>query len=216
MRIIEVGMHHAEDTKRFFEIFEECTVWGFEPDPRNIERINEWINNEFAQSDHVLNTGLHQLGVFEIAASNRYESDVNFYLSDSDEKWDYSSSLNPPDQHLKRFPWISFDKSIKVKVNTIDNLIPYYKFYFDLLWIDAQGHDLEVIEGAQETLKKTKVLKFEKPIGMYKNESSLNKLNEFLDKKWTIYKEKDGDIIMFNSKVCPPGFPRYLEQKGVY
>lgn len=198
--IIEIGMHHGEDTLKFRNLFPDSLIIGFEPDPRCAEII---------KSKNIKN-----LEFFKCALSDK-KGEMIFYQSDSQDGWDGSGSLKKPKEHLKRFPHIDFDKSVTVPVTTLDFVLAMLVNDFeevllprdeviDLIWIDVQGSEKDVFKGALNTLKRTKYIHFEVYDGveMYENQPTLKEIMNQLGPDWIIIGDDgEGNKIVENINV---------------
>jgi len=144
--IVEVGAHYGEDSVKLLDVC-GATVYCFEPDPRNIAIIKQYIGTK--------------IKLYEYAVSNK-NGEAEFYQS-------YNPDVTP--KMLKKYSWIDKKDYIKLKlnssgasslksgyrfvsdhitVNTIrleDWIIKHKILSIDLLWIDVQGAECEVIEG---------------------------------------------------------------------
>lgn len=184
--IVEVGMHHGEDTLKFREIFPESFIIGFEPDPRCIDEINRLKLTNF---------------IMIRAAVSSVNGRSYFYQSDSSDGWDGSGSIKKPKEHLNRFPHIYFTKGIPVTTLSLDYALNEYlnppfedkpffssKETIDLLWVDVQGAERDVFIGAKNTLKRTKYLHFEvyNDVEMYEGQPTLRELMDELGDDWKI------------------------------
>lgn len=139
--VIEIGAHHGEDSEHFLNMFKNCHLYLFEPDPRCIKKIKEKnLNCE----------------LFEGVVSDSTE-DVLFFQSSGIFDWDGSGSIATPKKHKEIFPDILFKNEILVKSTTLDE---YFKGvpFIDLIWMDVQGAERKVFDGGEETLKKTKCI----------------------------------------------------------
>lgn len=187
--IVEVGMHHGEDTERFLKYFPECAVWGFEPDPRCISKIK--LKN-FPESVQLIE-----------AAASSVNGKSTFFQSDSKDGWDHSGSLHEPKEHLHVFPHINFDKRIVVPTVRLDDIIldEIKKQRVDLIWIDAQGHEYEVLKGALQLLKQTKYLYFEvSDVEYYKGQKKLDDIQHLIGGAWRLINgQMDGNALMENT-----------------
>ncbi len=147
--VLEIGSHNGSDSKEFLDEFNKIRLYCFEPDPRSIKKFKKRINDK-------------KCSLNEIALSNR-KGYLEFYLSENvrdSEKGSDSSSLKKPKEHLEKFPWIKFEKKIKVPTDTLDNWVKKNKIKrIDFIWADVQGAEKELILGGKETLnKKTKYI----------------------------------------------------------
>ena len=167
--IVEIGAHHGEDTEAFLREYPEAFVCAIEADPRCIIKLKERLGNH------------PRCRIYECAISN-VNGESDWYQSggfhNGQEDWDYSSSLLKPKCHLDVFPTCTFDKIIQVKTNTLDSII---KQPVDFLWMDVQGAEHLVFDGAKETLKQTRYIYTEcEEIEMYEGEKNLEGLSTIL------------------------------------
>lgn len=198
--IIEIGMHHGEDTEIFKKLFPDCSIIGFEPDKRCAEII---LKKEFDGFEF-----------FRCALSNKNDT-AFFYESNSNEGWDGSGSIKKPKKHKEIFPHISFDHGYIVPTLTLDSALstylsdldyphPIVSNTIDLIWIDVQGAEKDVLEGAKRTLEKTKYLHFEiyDGIEMYEGQPTLKDIMDTLGPNWSIVGDDgEGNKIAENKSV---------------
>jgi len=142
--ILEIGANNGKDSLEFLNEFKKIELHCFEPDPRQIKNFKSRIIDKRCT--------LHEIGL-----SNQ-KGIFKFYLSESKDPTknaNDSSSLKKPKKHLKRFPWISFKKDIKIKTETLDSWTKKNKIKeIDFIWADVQGTEKELIEGGLNTLNK--------------------------------------------------------------
>ena len=146
--IVEIGAHYGEDSIALLKAFPNATLHIFEADPRCIVKLQENVKctvHECAISDKNGLVDWYQSGGKVGHFENCYETD----------DWDESSSLLKPTGHLQIFPFIKFNKVIKVQSCTLDSFL--FKS-IDLIWMDVQGAEHLVFEGAKETLKRTRYI----------------------------------------------------------
>jgi len=152
--IVEVGAHYGEDSVRFTEAFEDCTVYCFEPDPRNVAVFKKYVNN----------SNIH---LFECALSSE-EGTAEFYQSFQDleneqvpDKYDWISPEDYRDYNinssgassLKKGYEHALKKTVTVTTKRFDNwMVENDLTHVDLLWIDVQGAEEQVIDGASTEL----------------------------------------------------------------
>jgi FkbM family methyltransferase len=86
-----------------------------------------------------------------------------------------SSSLREITPHL--FPEIKF-YPIEVETTTLDNEV--VAECIDLIWMDVQGAELEVLQGATESLKRTKMVSIEFHESQYCGASSAKDVRDLL------------------------------------
>lgn len=147
--IVEIGCNDGKDSREFLNTFKDIKLYCFEPDPRFIEIFKKNIKDK-------------RCLLYEQAISDK-EGEDYFYISESKDpsmKGEDSSSIKRPKDHLKKFPWIKFEKKIKIRTTTLDKWINKNKIKkIDFIWADVQGAEKELILGGKNTLK-TKVRYF--------------------------------------------------------
>ncbi len=159
--ILEIGSHLGTDTVNFRKNFPSAEIICFEPDPRSREIFKKYHANI-------------RVKLFPYAVSNKNQ-ETEFYQAFSKDT----------EQHtLKKYSWINPDdilknelsrcgasslkkghdavanaKQIKIKSIRLDDWAIENKIsHIDLLWMDVQGAEKEVIEGAENLLKNTKYI----------------------------------------------------------
>lgn len=91
-----------------------------------------------------------------------------------------SSSILEAGTHLASYPKITFDTKETVKIDKLDNIL-FPRALYNVLNIDVQGYELQVLIGAQETLKDIDVIFTEINVGeVYKGCAKLPELDDFL------------------------------------
>lgn len=160
--IIEIGAYDGKDTRNFLGVFPRSKVFSFEPDPRNIKRIKELSENQST----LWGCG-DRYKLIEEAIGNVdgptifYESHgVPTWLKETTiTDWSGSGSLNKPKGHLNAHPDIPFGKGISIFGRRLDTFIEQEGIKdIDLIWADVNGAERKFLEGAKETLKRTKYL----------------------------------------------------------
>ena len=91
-----------------------------------------------------------------------------------------SSSVLEPAHHLEQYPQIKFDKKETVKIVRLDDE-EFPREEYNFLNIDVQGYELEVLRGAEETLKHIDIIISEvNRAEMYKGCARIEDIDEFL------------------------------------
>ena len=149
--ILDIGSWHLEQSIELSAVFPNSKIYAFEPVP-------ESYNNCVHKSRYFNN-----ISVFNVALTN-FCGKTSFYPIDTD----VSPDKNIGASSLLKFKdglngsffnqcWIQ--KEIKVEASTLDswakkNIIGS----IDIAWIDVQGAELQLFQGADEVLSKTKVI----------------------------------------------------------
>ena len=178
--IVEVGSHWGQDTVRFMQAFKNVDIYSFEPNPISAQ-INEMLVKSALNGDRMkildeeLTFGKVNFELYQAAVSNQ-SGLVDFFCTyrDVEERdkldsnrvlvgnvvLDYDVFSSP---HVIAADGSSLNrllkdedlfKTIKVSTITLDEWNSKTQVdKIDLLWVDVQGHERSVIEGAKETLK---------------------------------------------------------------
>ena len=158
--IIEIGAHYGEDTLRFLEVFPDCTVYCFEPDPRNIKIFKKYVDSD-------------KVKLFETALCEE-NGEAKFFQSFKD----YTDRTVPD-----KYDWISIEDYQNEKLNnsgssslkrgyahTLDNYVVVETERFDewhsrhnvgevdLVWLDVQGAERDVLSGMGDAIKNIKFI----------------------------------------------------------
>ena len=136
--IVEAGAHTGTDTAAMARRWRRAQIHAFEPVPDVYDRL-EGRTRQFAN--------VYRYSI-ALAASAGTEQ---MYVSGGES--DGSSSLLAPDDHLRSHPGVRFDQQISVETSTLDEWsasrgVPTV----DLLWLDAQGAELDILRGGQGLL----------------------------------------------------------------
>lgn len=130
--IFDVGAFDAADYMERCKNNAECHVYAFEPQPIMIEKIRQAA------------TGLPNFHLFEGAVSN-FTGKAKFYLSGGG-----AGGLSSLRNYVQSEQWgkKKFDVHIPVNVITLKDFIEQNKIErIDYLHVDAQGADLDVLNG---------------------------------------------------------------------
>ena len=205
--IVEVGAHYGEDSVRFTETFKNCTVYCFEPDPRNVKVFKKYVDSP-------------QIHLFEYALSNE-EGTAEFYQSFQDfkndkvpDKYDWISAEDYKEYNinssgassLKKGYEHSLEETVTVKTKRFDNwMVENDLTAVDLLWIDVQGAEEEVIDGASTELRNVNFIWIEYGETMY--DGGLSKMQTIAllsSKGFKVLKDfpsstETGDLLFYNA-----------------
>jgi len=138
--IVEVGAHVGLDTEELAITFPEGKVIAFEPH----QDLYAQLTTRTSAYSNVISVG--------VALSDAH-SVRTFHQSSGAS--DASGSVLPPTRHLIRHPSVKFSHSDRtiVVTTTLDAYVKAGSITrIDLLWIDVQGAELLVLEGARNSL----------------------------------------------------------------
>lgn len=165
--IFDIGAHLGESIEFFTNIYPECRITSFEPNPeifkklvkkgyKNVNFVKEGLSNKIGSAKYYKQTMSHLGGLKKI---NQESEDSLGYAK---------QALN---------------KEIQIQINTLDNYCKTHKIdAIDILKIDVQGLEVEVLQGASNILRSTKVITLELSLyDFYENiESPLLKIEELM------------------------------------
>jgi len=196
--ILEVGAHEGGHTRRFMECFPEGQIYCFEPDPRAIASFQRQIHDQRVRLSEIA------IG----AATGQQE----FFVSDGvppdadpqkwPEGWFASGSLREPKEVKSLHSWVKFPKTIKVKVETLDNWCESNGLMgkIDLIWADVQGAEIDLIRGGLKTLARTHYLYTEyNEKELYAGQIGLDEMLNLLP-HFVVEKRFTDDVLLRNSR----------------
>lgn len=173
--ILEVGAFNGMDTLRFSNRYPKGSIIAFEPDRRNF----------VIASNRCRTRGNVRIFPFALGAKNGIGT---FHESDGYSR--ASGSILRPSEIKSAFPEISFSTDVEVitPIIALDDVIgllfPDWSVTVDLLWMDAQGAELLILEGAIETLDRVNLIFCEvSSFKLYENGAVFSEIDEFLTRQ---------------------------------
>ena len=146
--IVEAGAYDGRDTQKMVAQWPQCQHHAFEPLPEIYERLEK-------NTMH-----LPQVHRYPFALSG-HNGTALFYISERPCKPGVASqagSLHAPKERLEHSPLI-FPRTTEVKTITLDKWANENAIQaIDLLWLDTQGHELEILQAAPKMLQNVKVV----------------------------------------------------------
>ena len=150
--IVEVGANSGQTTVELLRAMPGAIIFAFEPDPRAIAKFRRAITSP-------------RVRLFECALG-AVNGDITFHQSSGGEDtpeyrngWDQSGSIRRPNTHLQVWPWVKFEKQIKVPIMTLDSWSEQFKiFAADFIWADVQGAESDLVEGGAQFLRSARYL----------------------------------------------------------
>lgn len=194
--ILDIGCNDGADTRKLLEQFgPNARAYCFEPDPR-------------AQARFEAETIDPRARLFKMALGS-YDGRAQFWQSGGapykewhrEGGWDYSGSLRRPKNHLRQWPWCTFDPSLFVDVHRLDTWAVHEQVHdVDLIWADVQGAEGDLIEGGRETLARTRYLYTEyNDREMYEGQITFDEILKKLPWFRVVDRFAD-DVLLWNSR----------------
>lgn len=144
--IIDIGAYDGKTSQLFSKAFPEINILAFEANPEVCKSAIKILSP---------NTKIH-LSNYAISNENKT---MSFYITSNH----VSSSLNRIDQsEVNKTDYkkeLDITHKVEVEARKLDDFTADKDIV--LLKIDTQGHELEVLEGAKETLKRTRFILIE-------------------------------------------------------
>jgi FkbM family methyltransferase len=197
--ILDIGSNDGQSSVVFLSQMSKATVIAFEPDPRAIARFKLRKEGQLLNCNITLFEGAlsDQDGYIDFNQSNGKNSNLDWHETG----WDLSGSIKSPLKHLSEYPTISFESKIKVRTTTLDAYIKNNDLNFDIIdlaWIDVQGAEKNVLDGAKNTLHKIRYIHMEySDKEMYEGQMDLDTTLSYL-KDFELVQIYDGDILLKN------------------
>ena len=194
--IFEIGTNDGYHTNLMQQILKRVSTkydhYAFEPDPRLIDIFH---NNNKTNAYHFYN--------YAIGAKT---GSFDFHLSSGEEKrpthvkqhFTGSSSLRKPKNVLTAWPDMQFH-STKVQVITLDDFMTREKISkIDFIWMDVQGCEIDVFEGAKNSLSKIRYIFTEYcDSELYEGEIGLKEILKMLP-TFKLIEDYKGDVLLKN------------------
>lgn len=147
--ILEAGAFNGYDTLRLKRLIPGATIHSFEPVPE--------LFGQLATATKPYNT----IHVYDYALGKTNGLSL-MYISQRKSNPDtvyQANSLLPPEELVAYAPYITFNKAIQVKTITIDEWAHTHNVsHIDFMWLDLQGYELPVLQGAVALLPTVKAL----------------------------------------------------------
>jgi len=208
--LLEIGCADGVDTMEFLNAMPRATIHCFEPDRRCRAAFRERVGRDYRVRLHeVAVSNVDGEALFYASSGSPADVDPSHYSRPLPLKdWYLSGSLCRPTGHLEYSPWVTFPPELQREVGTIrlDTWAkerPFSLESIDFIWMDVQGAERLVLEGATETLTRTRFLYTEfsdKP--MYAGQPSLKEIQALLGESWELVGVYARDNALFRNATC--------------
>ena len=166
--IVEVGSFNGLDSLEFSRMFPSARVYAFEADPRNYKAVkrNVSIRKQITPIPQAVFNFTGQ-GVFHASGGDGGGS---------------GSMLFPRPKLVETFPHITFGEQFPVDTTTLSDWSQQNDIKkIDLIWMDAQGAELHILQGMEDLLSEVHVVLLEvwtQPY--YEGSGILDELQDYL------------------------------------
>lgn len=169
--ILEAGAFHGQDSIKLNKAWPKAIIHSFEPVP-------ELYTITQKNCAHISNIHCHP-----IALSNN-TGFAQLYLSEKPTKPGRPSQANSLHKPKERLNYSSLTFNITIQVPTI-TLTDWMKqnniLHIDILWLDTQGHEMNILSHNIETLKKITFIYTEVSfLESYEKQATFDDIKEFL------------------------------------
>lgn len=194
--IFEIGAHLGIDSEKISTIA-NSKIWGFEPDPRNLEVLNSKRSQFFHEISPIAVSDVDGSSQFFLSSGNPPEI---YEDEDMNKDWSASNSLKQPLKHLEIHDWCRFDKYITVQTTRLDTYCSLKNIsHVDFIWMDVQGAEDLVIRGMGHIKKNIKYIYTEyNSEELYVGACNKDGILDLLGDGWEIVMEYENDIIIEN------------------
>lgn len=150
--IIEVGANSGQTTLELLKAMPEARIFAFEPEPRAIAKFRNAIANP--------NVFLYECAIGAVNGVISFnQSSGAEHLPGYSEGWDQSGSIRQPNNHLKAWPWVKFERQLTVPIMTLDAWSKKHQITgADFIWADVQGAESDLVEGGVRFLSASRYL----------------------------------------------------------
>lgn len=215
--IFDVGACEGEDSIKFSNRFPNARIFTFEPLPKNIKRIKTNLAKYKINNAKLVDKALSNnngKAIFHVSSGRPPKTE--------DKTWDYgnkSSSLLAPAKTTTIHRWLKFKDKIEVKTVRLDKFVATEGIKeIDFVYMDVQGAEMMVLNGAGEFISKIKAIWLEvESVELYRDQplkkeiESFMKSNGFIKVKDTV-NDIAGDQLYLRSDLIAklPGGSNYF------
>jgi FkbM family methyltransferase len=174
--IIDVGAAHGYETLNMARIFKNARVFGFEPTPEHYQhciKLRDTVENELSRRMTYIN-----------AALDINDGLIPFYPLDLEKSQGNNTGMASKYQLIDPtvFPHeLNVQKKITVQSLRLDNWCKTNNVIPDMIWMDAQGAELDILKGAENIIESVNVVLTEAAvIPYYQGQTLKHEIDEWL------------------------------------
>lgn len=196
--IVEIGSYDGRDSLELSRMFPPAKVFAFEADANNFEKVKHNV----AVRDNITpiqKAVFSHTGVVQFYQSKGLNNPSDFRGS--------GSCLEPGEKIKETWPELTFDKPIQIPSITLADWAKENNLKVDFIWMDAQGAELSILQGAGNLLESIKAILLEIwQEAYYKDSGCYKEIRDYLEShgftQTHCWLEKDsGDVIFVNNEL---------------
>jgi FkbM family methyltransferase len=194
--IFEIGSHIGIDSEKISRIT-GCKIYGFEPDPRNLEILRNKRSEFFHDISPLAVSDKEGRSYFHLSSGKPPEI---YDDSDMNRDWSASNSLKTPKKHTEIHEWCRFDFYMEVETIKLDTYCTSKGIdRIDFLWMDVQGAEDLVIKGMENIKKNIRFIYTEyNDDELYEKSPTKNQILNMLGAEWEVILQFENDILIKN------------------
>jgi FkbM family methyltransferase len=160
--IIDVGSAHGYESLNMARVFGNAMVYGFEPTPEHYAACMNLLSStptDISKRIHIENLAL-----------NDSDGPIKFYPLDEVNARSNNTGMASKFKLMDPFVFpheLNLQKEITVDAVRLDTWCKSRNVYPDLIWMDAQGAELDILRGAVDILDTVKVIMTEAALKPY-------------------------------------------------
>lgn len=176
--IIDVGAAHGYESKNLARVFTNARIWAFEPTDEHYRHCLE----HFASLDEDLRSRIS----IENLALNDVDGPIKFYPVDTSRSvgnnTGMASKFQLMDPNVFRHE-LSIQREVTVDAACLNTWCRTNGVQPDIIWMDAQGAELDILRGASEILENVRVIMTEAALKPYYHGHTLKvDIDEYLSR----------------------------------
>jgi FkbM family methyltransferase len=160
--IIDVGAAHGYESKNLARVFTDARIWAFEPTDEHYQ----YCLDHFAGLDDDLRSRIS----IENLALNDVDGLISFYPVDTSKSignnTGMASKFRLIDPNVFRHE-LSVQREVTVNAVCLNTWCSQHGVKPDMIWMDAQGAELDILRGASDVLGSVKVIMTEAALKPY-------------------------------------------------
>jgi FkbM family methyltransferase len=150
--VFEIGAYDGVDIPEIKNLFgQNCIIYAFEPSPECFPKLKEWY-----ESKEVV---CNELALSNVTGTTKFVVCLDPFVSDQQERslWHKTAQSlrhNSPNHMVRSL----VETEIDVKVDTIDNYCKHNNIKPNIIFVDTQGSEWEIFDGARTILNDVDII----------------------------------------------------------